>query len=197
MSHAIYFDTSKAKETSPTRKVSSEETSDHQDLSNIFTWVYCLLVDSIQTQCDGIKIKAKQLAVNGYDQQRMIDRLNQIKWTNVPTVQKNHHTQRVTHRHKFVNPNGEVTFFDTYTFKRWTTIGNQSAIDKANITNSQRNKMRQDVEGGLSVLQQNAEMDEAKVNTDVNQSLTTTQETSSLLDMLKSLTNKILIRQHG
>lgn len=173
-------------------KNTQEASNAGNGVSDALVYAYFLLVDSMNIQAASALTHAKALAANAYSQNRIISKQKQIDWKSLPKeqIQKHHkkHRTRTIYSaimHEHIRPTKHKKHSPV------KQVLNQGQIDAVNMANEEANKLRQDLQGQLSLLQQNAQVGETMVSTVINQSVQTTQESSSILDMLKSLTNRI------
>jgi hypothetical protein len=164
-----------------------------QDVENVMAFAFVLLVEAVDIQSQSSVLKAKGLASNGNAQQRLNSMAAALQFYGVPELKKAYQDIRHTHWHWEFWHNG----FHYSTIQKITIHLNDNEIQSAQTKNQQQNKMREGIENQLTLLQQNAQVGESQVNSQINQSAQTTQEAVALTSMLQSLTEKILTKRKG
>ncbi len=179
----------------PARPQAPASSKAQQDPENALLWAFMNLVEAVDVQSQSAVIKAKALSANACAQERLNDRLRSITWEDVPNAQC-HYTEHKEYGYRPgpPTPNGGCIVQKYVKADVWThqTL-NRASIDAANAANAQQNKLRADLQGQMNIMQQVAQVSETLVNSNVNEIERTTEEASSILDMLKALTNKILL----
>lgn len=165
---------------------------------NLMEVIFALLVEEANITAANSEIRAKGLQKNALSQQRLEKEAEELQWNYIPKEQVRHrtvvyHTKkwRWTWWGKFHRP----CWYRRTKVVKQTYVANQGAIDAAQSKNQKVAALRQEISEQLSVDQQEAQVKETNLNSQLDIVTQILQESSQLMDILKSLTFKALLRK--
>lgn len=155
---------------------------------NVMMMVFLLLLEAENISSHSAAIQAKDLENNAFAQQRLNAEAEKVQWNEIPKEGKVYRTVRMTHW----GPGGTY-----WTFKRVSVPGayvNATAVAEAEMKNQELMSMREKISNELIVLQQNSKVDTVTVNDQIQLTIMTIRKGSYILQILDSLTFKMLLR---
>lgn len=156
-------------------------------------WAILTMIEAVDVGFHRAETQAKQLRSNGDALHRVIDEERNCKWHSVPKGEKRY--QRDTHYHYHMEGHS-VVGYTYYTYKALSgPFKNQSKIDAARAANREESKVRQQLQGKMTILQQLGQVSETRVNSTVNGDAQSMQEVSSMIKMVDQLTQMALIKR--
>lgn len=161
---------------------------------NALLLAYLYLVDAATTQTHTAMIKAMQLENSNAAQAQISNEMDNIRWFDIP---KGEYSPIETHS---VNPLDSWETFVVWCcggkLEQYTTGGelsNRADIDIAIIENQVSNNQQQLLQQKLAMIQQQSEIKDTEINTDCNTDMSTVQQCSGILDLVKATLDRVLL----
>lgn len=154
--------------------------------TNVLLWAFSMLIDSISTQLQSSVVKAKGLAANGAQQEKVNNSLCNV--SNAPVPSLKYHETKITHKHYHMFQHFTWTTY-TYTYNK--RLLNGTAVQLAQMKAEQENAIRQNLQNQAAVLQQNAQGQAAMVDSLGQSTLQSTQGASYYLQTLQTISQQI------
>lgn len=150
-----------------------------KDVESALALAYLYLADSVEVQHQTAMTGAKILNSQGNEEIALNKEMGELDWISIPKFR--HWKTTVYTETKY-----GVTHANT------VTKSNRDQIDKAQLANQQQDDLRQSLQGELQTSFQVVETGETKWSDQMQSTMTTISESTSLLRLLKRLTAKIM-----
>lgn len=159
---------------------------------------YLYLVDAATSQNHTAMLKAKQLENSSGTQEQISREMDNIRWFDIPEAKYSD----IVH-HGGGNPFSSFSVFIAWIcngakLESYTTGGsllNRGDIDIAVIENQQSESNQQLLQQKLALAQQQGEMKDTEISTSANIDMGTIQQCTGILDLIKAVQDKVLLRQ--
>lgn len=169
---------------------------------DVMALAYYYLVESASTSAESALVQAKRLRANAESQELLNEEAAQFKWNSIPKLASNHHKVVFSHVHwtwEFWKHDADLPIpgflYKTGFTKDFVTHPNEAVVQNVEAKNNQISAQKQFFTNQISSLQMEAQRSATTDNSISQEAAQTMQEGASLLQIVRDLTFKALIRQ--